>query len=368
MLIQNRIQLNEYLENAMTNSYEKIKEEGEYDTYQNLLKTYIIESNVGLNELEKTIKSLGFGVTVTRTEDNTLSVVNIANNNIKVTFFADSFNSRFWLLHTIGNSKSTDGIIRKTVGTQINGLDHPWFSTGFLENIVKNEKDIFRGLTLKYDDIFIKEEDSIPIKSLSMKLWGTAASNVLKSLKSDNDLKNSVSISGIGIKRNFDGNFIIEDIGSWGKFTAKGTSIDGHLQILSELRKKYEETLKFIEDEIFIERKFNGVGYNLRGSSITIVLKKEIKDLDIFLNDLISSKRPFRIWGIKNLIDDEFVKVVGIDLHNNDPLDIEITPNWIRIYMNKGACGNTVMRLLANIQRHYDSEARIEGELSGKII
>lgn len=368
MALKNRIELTRYLAEVMSNTYDKLRKEGELEFGQNLLKTYIIESNTSPQKIRNSLDYAGYTTSIQETEEKTLFTLQVANKkNIDkkeqkpINFYLDAFDPRFWLLHTTGKSTTTDAIIKRTINMLANGLDHPWFTRTFLEQTA--EKSIFRGLSIRYDDIFIRDEES-PIKQLSMKLWGTAASEVLQTLKNNPKLSHSISISGVGIRRSYDDNFVIDDINYWGKFTAKGTSIDGHLQILSELKSKYSATLHFIEEEFCIERTFTGAGYSFKGHPMTITLSKDIENLEGFTDELTSSKKPFRIWGIKNILDKDFIKVVGIDLHHKDKLGLEITPNWIRVYLDKGACGNTVMRLLTYIQQYYDSEAKLE-EIEG---
>lgn len=350
----------------MTKTYEKLREEYELEYGQNLLKTYIIESH--LSSPSNIPKLKDYGMSLSKTGDTTLHVLNVVRDDLRGTFYVDTFNPRFWLLHTTDRSLFTDRFIKKMVSTTMNSLDHPWLWTQFLENL--GEQGIFRGLSLKYDDIFVEDdEEKIPVKTLSMRLWGTVASRVLNILKEDKELRHAVSLSGIGIKRYFDEeSFVIDDISFWGKFTAKGTSIDGHFHILSGIKKDYESVIKRIEDEYAITYTKFETGFRFRGSPLTIILKKEIEDLNLFLKELLAARKPFRIWGVTKFLDKDFVKVCATDLHNGDNIDLEISSQWIRIYLPHGSCGNTVLRLFTNIQRYYDSEATLEGIENERIV
>jgi hypothetical protein len=42
---------------------------------------------------------------------------------------------------------------------------------------------------------------------------------------------------------------------------------------------------------------------------------------------------------------------------------MDITPNALRIYLTRGSCGNTVFRLLANLQHRFDAVASTTAEL-----
>ena len=52
--------------------------------------------------------------------------------------------------------------------------------------------------------------------------------------------------------------------------------------------------------------------------------------------------------------------VPAVDLHDGSVINFEITPEAMRIYLSRGSCGNTVMRLLANMQIHYDVRTKCD--------
>ena len=67
-------------------------------------------------------------------------------------------------------------------------------------------------------------------------------------------------------------------------------------------------------------------------------------------------------------ITEEHLKVKGIDLHTNTPIELEIMPDMIRIILGEGACGNVATRLLTNIQANYDSNCQLKGVDDANII
>jgi len=365
MIIENRKQLSEYLEDVMNKSYEKLKEEGRLEYEQTLLKTYIIESN--LRRPQELPKLKQFETQIAKTRDKYLFKLNVRKENEQVEFFIDTINPRFWLFHSVGRSTFTDPFIKKFVGETMNGLDHPWFPTQFMEKLTEGEH--FRGFTLKYENEFMKKDDEdIPIRTLSMRLWGNTAPKVLNILRRDREIRHSVALSGIGIKHSIDHeDFVIDDISFWAKFTARGTSIDGHFYIIQKTQKKYQNKIEAIEEN-WISYSKTELGYRFKGQPLTIVLQKTIEDLDGFLSDLLSSRKPFRLWGVRKFLEKDFVKINAIDLHTGHKLNFEATPEWIRVYLPKNSCGNTVLRLFTNIQHYYDSEAKLEGGENGIII
>lgn len=238
MIIENRRDLAQYLEERLNRTYEMLKERQELE--QNLLKTYIIESN--LPTIHSIPQVTGYQCDILPTEDRTLFILKIGHKKGIAKFYTDVFNNRFWFLHTLNKSQFTDSFINKFVTSTMNGLDFPWFPIQFLESI--GRKDLFRGFSLRYDDKFlgVEGEDMAPIRNLSMKLWGETAPKVLDTLRKDKDLKHALALSGVGIKHyTNDDEYVINDITFQGKFTARGTSIDSHFEIIQEVQRDYEK-------------------------------------------------------------------------------------------------------------------------------
>ena len=356
MRIKNRKELTEYLEERLIKSYEELKENQELE--QSMLKTYLIESN--LPSIEKIPKIEGYEYKIIPTEDRNLHILHVEDRKSKMQFYVDTLNPRFWLFHTLSKSIFTDKFIKKFVTSKVNHLDFPWLSIPFLENI--GEYSIFRGFSLKYVNEFVPvDQEEIPVQKLSMRLWGNVAKDVLTALRNDKKLKHSIAIAGVGVKQyiNSNGDFIISDITYQGKFTARGTSIDAYYYLLEKVKIDYEKRVKEIEEHSLSINEQNG-SYRLSGKPFAIILKNEIEDLSKFVNILLSSRHPFRLWGVYKILDKNFIKVNAIDLHTGDELNLELTSEWFRVYIPKGSCGNSVMRLFTNIQHFYDSDAILE--------
>ncbi len=209
MPIETRRDLYNLLEIRMKKTYEKLKEDQELELGENLLKTYVVEST--LDSIYSLQKVDGFKIKIDKTRDETLYVMRIyKEDKPHSTFYVDISDQRFWIFHTLSRSERTDQFMSKFVFSVSNNLDFPWFDTYFLETLVKDE--IFRGFTLKFEEKIVNDGE-IPIKSLSMKLWGEAAPRILEALRGDTNLRYSTALSGVGLKHVFDsnGDFIIED-------------------------------------------------------------------------------------------------------------------------------------------------------------
>lgn len=48
-----------------------------------------------------------------------------------------------------------------------------------------------------------------------------------------------------------------------------------------------------------------------------------------------------------------------MDIDNGDKFSIEMTAEWIRLYLYGGGCGNTALRIFTNLQHYYDPSATL---------
>lgn len=371
MKVKNRKELFGYLEDLMTKTYEKIKEEGELEYEQNILKTYILESNIDISALREMYQNK-FTISIEKTEDKTLYMVSTTIDNKKVEFYVDISEPRFWIFHTVSKSNLADSFVRKLVTPIMSHLDHPWLDKKFLEGVKAKNADYTKGIGIqyKYGKIFPDEEDGM--EYFTMRAWGLLSENILKEIEKNKELRHTLAVTSIGIKKIFENNtttgMIIEDINYLGKFSVKGTSIQAHLDIVEDIERIYSSKLKVIEDEycLYYEKKEHSIG--IRGAPLLLSFKREIEDVDKFLTIMLSSKLPFRLTGFKKMVEKDLFLVTGIDLHNGDKFEMDVHPSWIRLYLSKGSCGNTAIRLVSNLQRYYDSNTILEGVENGRII
>jgi hypothetical protein len=65
----------------------------------------------------------------------------------------------------------------------------------------------------------------------------------------------------------------------------------------------------------------------------------------------------FRLWGHPIRLGPTKVHVYGVDRHLYQPLFLELTSTGCTAIVPNGTCGNTVHRLVTNIQRYLDPAA-----------
>jgi hypothetical protein len=71
------------------------------------------------------------------------------------------------------------------------------------------------------------------------------------------------------------------------------------------------------------------------------------------------SRNRFRLWGHPIRLGPTKVHVYGLDRHLWQPIFLELTAKGCLAIIPNGTCGNTVQRLVTNIQRYLDPSAKV---------
>jgi len=356
--IQSRRDLFEHLEYTIEGTYDELVDDQELQPGQTMLKTFLIESNVTPEQLRERID-----IAEAREVDFDLYELVIRRNGTKHTFFLDSSESRFWTLYTLEESDDAKAVVKDMVSGVRNGLDYTWMP-------VEQQRDVmdmgeFRDVGVSYeaDEVFSSDyiDDRLDFGDLSVQSSGRGTSTLFDILDSQEELSSFLSLSAVGIKREIGGSFVLERVTHNGRFTTSGgDSIQLHIDTVDEIKNRYADLLQRIEDHHRISYKSKEHGTGIGGTPLVIELDNKIDDVCEFIENIITAKNPLRLWGAKTKLDEQYWKVKGIDLHNNDKYTMEICPEWIRLYLDEEACGNTALRIYSNLQRHYDSNAVME--------
>lgn len=362
--VRNRLELKNIMERSL-----KISEEQEDEfKIDRRPKSYIIESNIGKDV--NINKNIPLNVSINDTDDSLLKIFKIESEVEHCLFYLDMSDPRFWFLHSVDSSSITDRLIGHLVNYNPSFLDFPWFSSDNLEKISKLGKET--GFNLKFDNKFIKKTDESydnKLQQISMRFWGGHSIKVIQNLKQDNNLKQGIALSALGLKYKTDAGFIKTNISSKGKFVAmKGDSVESYFNLINKVKENYKFLLTNIEENYRINYEHKENGFKLSGGYTIIEFKRKIENIEDFTNILTSCSQPFRLWGIWNLIEKNYIKINGIDLHTNHKINMELTPDWMRIFLPKESCGNVIARLFTNLQNHFDSQIKLRGNDDGKIM
>jgi hypothetical protein len=193
-----------------------------------------------------------------------------------------------------------------------------------------------------------------------MTVSGSSASKALKAVRAEEELQRSISYSKVRIRRGTAANYSKDDLRYDGAFSVKsGSSVDDHMSLVDETKTRYRELVGSIERFRLGTREADGIS-RVKGKAFNLVLERKIQDFAFFLNRLLDSKEPFRLWGLRSKASEDYYQVLALDMHTGSSIDLEISPEFIRAYLPEEACGNTLLRLYVNLQHYFDSRIRCE--------
>jgi hypothetical protein len=375
-IVKNRQEMAQLLNDRMNRTYAAVAQERELEPDTSLVKTYLVEAHLHVGCRQGSVQAVLDSVFAPRvvgkessarihaTDDEDLflaeATVRAAGAKERVLLYIDASNTRFWIVHSMSSSKCLDPLMKKLVSST-QDLDTAWIPAELLEKV--STYGAFRGLSLDYDRRNIPDVDfeapEAPVESLKMQLWANRAGDVLRILREKGAFPHETTLAKVKVKfwlsEDRNGEFCIDDIKYNGKITSRGTSFQSHMALVSSVYKRYAERIVALEDRFSVGYQTEDGRLRITGEPINFVLRRPINDLEVFCNSLFSCSEPFRLWGVPVRLSDEYWLVSAVDLHVGSQISFEIAPEFIRLYLPQGSCGNTVLRVYTNLQHHYSA-------------
>jgi len=319
------------------------------------LKTYILERNGPFGPGQGT--GAAWDVASTGVDDIKILTMGPGRGSGKIQFYVDAADRRYLLFHTGGPAKDANAAIEALVEGGTHKLDRTWFHSSLMERWANGLGGKLGGYAINYGGLL--HEKNVTLK---MEASGTGASRLRQSLAQIQGNDRIMSYEAIGVsrgsKRSLAGH-VEERISNTGYFSIKrGMSIQDHLHIVGDCKDEYAGIVASAE-KCRMGPALQDGSRTYGGRPIEITYPK-VGGLARFVDTMFRATRPFRLWGIKIRRGDGYYSVPAVDLHEGSPIDFEITPEFMRVYTRKGGCGNTMLRLFANLQIHYSASARCE--------
>jgi hypothetical protein len=356
------LRLEEHLRNV--NVY--FDREHEFPKGRGPLKTYIVEAHAANGE------SLGPGgassVLFDAADSHKLRVQETKDKNLlevsggDVGFFFDLLDPRFWIVHTMSNID----VAEEALGTLIEDnphLDFAWPPSDLMRDIQRTGRPM--GFAVDFDETALlpSREDRFedePNAVVKIRHGGTGAEVWLRKL--EEFASNVLAFSMVKFSREDQstGAYIIQELNERGRLKAAGNSINLHLQVVSMVLHEYKSLILAIEDHARVRPGIIGTGKTILGEPLVFDFPSPLRDFNAFVRELVSCREPLRMWGIVDEIGSDRVQIEGVDLHTGSRLRFDVTPNYMRIYLGPRACGNTVARLLRNLQAHINSTIHVQ--------
>jgi hypothetical protein len=279
-------------------------------------------------------------------------------------FWVDRLQPRFWVFHTIDPGAPAAAWLRDRVESR-RDTDWMWLPSAHLRYIAPGA--LPRRVSAKFDGKqLVGFEDAA--RDLRVQLSGSHAERLLDMIAGLDEYKSAVSFSSIEVDiSDPDLGPLRESVRRWGAFAAHGEQFAHHAQFVQLVISRYAHLVDAIEEMALRFTRLPGDGNApglmpagqdaggaaFAGMPIGLRFSRPIPDLPAFCEELFSSRAPFRLWGQPAVTEDEAL-VEAVDLHVGQRIGIELGHDWMRVYLHAGSCGNTVARLISNLQTRFD--------------
>lgn len=367
--IKDRRGMVDYFDTIMNSTYSALRDRQEQEYSENLTKTFILE----LHNPEKSKQKITTFIDFLKKQEYKIKEIDgtlLSLHKDDALFFLDYYNPRFLIAHSPSKSQicgeAVDSIIKK-----FPLLDRAWLNTSLLESLsyvgdFESWKTVFSSKKV-FTELQLRENRDLDWEELNMTVKTKNPRQKLTQIRETKIFENMLPITGIRIKKESDeNNFAREDINFVGKFTARGNNFIDHLEVVTEFSKKYAFYIEGIEAKFSLNySKENGFD----GEPIVIEYPEiQPEYFKMIINNWFNGTHPFLLWGIIDYKTDDYAVVNAIDLHIGHQISVEINRDFMRVYLFKGTCGNTVARLLANLEQYFKSSVHVSNNIYGNLI
>lgn len=377
--IQTRAEMIVFFEDHMTRAFEMFVREQRLAKGQNLLKSYILEahplatSEDALRDARQFVHSMGetSAMALSALRDPTLFLIR-SEKDYEVEGILDLYDPRFWLFHTVSRADDTSRFIQDLV-RQFRQLDLAWLSSDFLRELGdigrlegfsirfnsplgRTEPEAYAGPDEEELEV-LHEPDHVSL-TLSM---SRLAERILADFDSIHYLSNMLALASVKRRVFTDESdkYCVARITSFGRVTAKGTSAGAFLDMLLALLQRYRSLIVDYEERFVIHYREEEVGVSIIGTPMTIRISPPVPDLRAFVEEVFACKLPYRLFGVPRYVHEDYAEVKAVDLHSGAKLNLEITPDFMRVYLAPETCGNSIARLLTNLQQNLSARITI---------
>ena len=148
-----------------------------------------------------------------------------------------------------------------------------------------------------------------------------------------------------------------------GRATNWSDSFLEHRAIVDLVVKSYRRVTTHAEDRLWFDTtQVGGDGFSFSGAPLTIRFSEPLSapTFERFV-DLALRRRTsrFRIGGYITERGPTKVHLAGIDRHLWQPFLLEATSRHLLVVLPRGTCGNTIHRLVTNVQRYLDPKVEV---------
>jgi len=372
---------------------ERMEELGKKTTKRPLVKSYMLE-HVGDSQKQKDISMvLGMSGIITEKIDENLYRVLDTNNGNGYMGFVEVFTPRYFVFYTSQPSDIADSWVKNLVFNSPD-LDHIWLS-GLTFNVLW-KRVIQLSKPYRYVSLLFVHESIYEIDSKANEPEHNENEyNEDQSALIDRDVAEIIERRAAKFKLVDKISVVQEkldklqelylplyaisqlrfpspigrgghDFYDNGKVTNRSGDFRDHRSHILYVQRIYDELMKRTEErawysldkeKVSVPGKFQ----KLIGAPVTIDFGEPLskETFDYWIKSTFGRiNNKFRLWGNPIVLGPTKVHVYGVDKHLWKPIFLELTNRHLIAIVPKGTCGNTIHRLICNIQKYIDPSAK----------
>ena len=147
-----------------------------------------------------------------------------------------------------------------------------------------------------------------------------------------------------------------------GQFTNRSDSIDALSQTVGWMMNLYKTSTELVEEMAWSRRNDTNENTSVTLGAPLLVLFDETLEAGTFnkwITSLGHKNNRFRLWGRPINRGDDTIHFYAVDNHLWQTIDLEISRKHLYAILPTGTCGNTIHRIVTNIQRFIDPRPKV---------
>ncbi len=372
-------------------SAERMEELDERKIKHPLVKSYMLE-HVGDGGKQKKVTELlsGFAIECQEIDENLYRILDKRENE-EYMGFLEVLTPRYFVFYTLHHSDKSDRWVKNLV---INSpeLDHVWLSGATFNVLWQRVAQLSKphryvSLLFVHESIYqidseIYESEDEEDKEISLSLDEEDVIEVVERRASKFKLTDKILVVQDKLNKLqelYSPLYAISqlrfpspvgrgghDFYDNGKVTNRSGNFRDHRSHILYVQRIYDELMRLTEEKAWYSMyketvTIPGQFQKLIGSPVTITFEEPLskETFDYWIKSTFGRiNNRFRLWGNPIVLGPTKVHVYGVDKHLWKPIFMELTNKHLIAIIPKGTCGNTIHRLVCNIQRYVDPAAK----------
>lgn len=273
-------------------------------------------------------------------------------------FFVDTLNTRFWLLHSTAAGDDLGRLLRRHVLPNAR-LDKAWFSRQQMQEL-EGERRWVRS-SFSSDELQPGQTGAAVPRRWRVQVEGENPNELLNLVSREERYRAGAALTAVGaVLTGPSGGRADVAADYQGGFVASGNDFHLVAGLLWRTLDRYEKYVHGLEASFRLGvSATEEMGISLDGEVATIEFPHRVEDLDTLVANLFTCKEPFRLWAVPREVSTGQWEANAVDLHVGHPLRLEVTSSWLRVLLAPDTCGNTLARLVANLQHRFDARTQL---------